>query len=281
MQVKKMEEDLGVVLFDRSKKPLKPTELGKKIIDQAKHILRDAYSIEELLMEHKNTIKGRLKLGVIPSVAPYLIPQFVGSFTYKYRDVKLEIKELITEDILDQLRKGLLDIGIVVTPLSEKGIREVPLYYERMVALVHRNHAYAKWKEISLNKLDLNDIWLMSEGNCFRSQIINLCSFDIEQNSERRLNYESGSLETIKSLINHEGGWTIIPEMAWNSSEEAINESLVVPFEDPAPLREVSLVFSRYQFKQRLISLLKEDILSSLPKHILREPVGQVVEWNL
>ncbi len=278
MQIKKLENELGVVLFDRSKKPLIPTAIGEKTISKARAVLAEVAGIEDMIGEYRDSVAGELKLGVIPSVSPYLVPRFLGNFTEKYFEVKLEIRELLTENLIEQLRRGNIDIGIVVTPLDEEGILEIPLYYERMLVYVHKDHHFSKLQSLNLDEVNTDDLWLMSQGNCFRSQVLNLCASQKPLSRDKQVYYESGSLETIKRLIESEGGWTIVPELA---ADRHFSDSVaVISIDEPSPVREVSLVYSRYQSKQRLIGFLREEILNSIPANMLEKDRGTVVEWN-
>ncbi|HKK89037.1 MAG TPA: hydrogen peroxide-inducible genes activator [Saprospiraceae bacterium] len=278
MQIKKLENELGVVLFDRSKKPLMPTAIGEKTISKARAVLAEVAGIEDMISEYRDRIAGELKLGVIPSVSPYLIPRFLGTFADKFPEVKLEIRELLTENLIEQLRRGNIDIGIMVTPLDEEGILEIPLYYERMLVYVHKDHPFSELDSLRLDEVNTEDLWLMSQGNCFRSQVLNLCASQNPLIRDKQVYYESGSLETIKRLIESEGGWTIVPELA---VDDYLSDRVAVRrIEEPSPLREVSLVYSRYQSKQRLIGFLKEEIRESIPKKMLEKDRGTVVEWN-
>jgi LysR family hydrogen peroxide-inducible transcriptional activator len=278
MQIKKLENELGVVLFDRSKKPLKPTAIGEKTIARARAVLSEVAGIDEMISDYRDRIAGELKLGVIPSVSPYLVPRFLGKFTKKFPEVKLEIRELLTENLIQQLRRGIVDTGIIVTPLAEEGIIESPLYYEYMQVYAHKSHPVSKLKRITLNELDTEDLWLMSQGNCFRSQVLNLCATEKQMIPDKQVYYESGSLETIKRLIETEGGWTILPELAVDDRHNSLVS--IQSIESPSPVREVSLIYSRYQSKQRLIRFLKEEIQSSVPEKMLKKNRGTIVEWN-
>lgn len=279
MQIKKLENELGVVLFDRSKKPLMPTAIGEKTIAKARAVLAEVAGIEDMISEYRDRIAGELKLGVIPSVSPYLVPRFLGTFTDKYPEVKLEIRELLTDNLIEQLRRGILDIGIIVTPLEEEGILEIPLYYERMLVYVRNDHPFSKLDSLSLDELDTDDLWLMSQGNCFRSQVLNLCAAQKQLIRDKQVYYESGSLETIKRLIESEGGWTIVPELAVDKNTHAA--VAIRSIKDPNPVREISLVYSRYQSKQRLIGFLKQEIVNAVPANMLKKERGTVVEWNI
>ena len=178
MQVKKIEEELGVIIFDRSKKPLKATIEGETILAQARIILQEVNVLKEHVSSDKGTTSGTLNIGIIPTLAPYIVPIFLGNFLRKYPDVKVQIKELKTEEITDALRKEKIDFGILATPLREQGIHEHPLFYEKLICYTDGELAEKYRNRIDINEILSHKIWLLSEGNCFRNQVP--CSEDIK-----------------------------------------------------------------------------------------------------
>ncbi|NMM48964.1 hydrogen peroxide-inducible genes activator [Marinigracilibium pacificum] len=279
MQLRKLEEQLGVKIFDRTKQPVVPTEAGKLIIEQARNIIRERDRLESIVEEVKGTIAGKLRIGVIPSLAPYLVPLFIGKLTKKYPLLELEIKELVTEDIVDQLKSDKLDAGILVTPLHEGGIKEKPLFYEGIKAYVNPDHELSKKEVITIEDLSSPNIWVLSQGHCFRHQVLNLCAMKQKNDSQLPFKYESGSLETLKRLVVKEGGFTLLPELAVNDINPNEKE-FIRNFGEVNPLREVSLVVVRNFAKERLISLLEANIKSHIPEYMLDKERGQIVEWK-
>jgi LysR family hydrogen peroxide-inducible transcriptional activator len=278
MQIKKLEDTLGEVVFDRSKQPIVPTDIGKKIITQARIIIAERNKIEEVVKENAADISGKLSIGIIPSLAPYLLPLFMGTFSKLYPLVKVHIIELMTEDILDQLKRDVLDVGILVTPIHEAGIIEKPLFYEKMVLYIHKDHPLAKKKLLKTSDIATPDLWLLSKGHCFRSQVLNLCSYQHSIKGSLPFTYESGSLETLKKFVEREGGFTILPELAAGDIAKGL-PTKIKQFET-VPLREVSLVYTRNYSKKRLLSLLQEQIKKAVPKSLLSNDRGNVVEWR-
>jgi len=278
MQIKKLEDDLGVMIFDRTKQPIVPTEIGAKIIEQARITLSAGKKIPELIKENSNTVSGELTIGIIPSLAPYLLPRFIGSFTQKYPLVKVKIVELMTEEIIVQLKKDIIDVGILVTPLNEMGVLEKPLFYEKMVLYIHKDHPLAKKKVLKTTDIATPDLWLLSKGHCFRSQVMNLCSYQRSAQNELPFEYESGSLETLKKFVEKEGGFTLLPELAIDEQEKK-SEIRIKQF-DVTPLREVSFAYTRNYSKKRLLELLETDIRKSIPKIMLTKERGNVVDWR-
>jgi LysR family hydrogen peroxide-inducible transcriptional activator len=278
MQIKKLEDDLGVIIFDRTKQPIVPTEVGKKIIEQARIAVAESKRVQEIVKENSNAVSGELTIGIIPSLAPYLLPLFIGTFTQKYPLVKVKIVELMTEEIVQQLKKDVLDVGILVTPLNENGVIERPLFYEKMVLYIHREHPLAKKKVLKTTDIATPDLWLLSKGHCFRSQVVNLCSYQMSKQRELPFEYESGSLETLKKFVEKEGGFTLLPELAVDHSTKEV-PTKVKQFET-VPLREVSFAFTRNYSKKRLLSLLEEEIKKAVPKALLTKDRGNVVDWK-
>jgi LysR family transcriptional regulator, hydrogen peroxide-inducible genes activator len=274
MQVQKLEEQLGVKIFDRSKKPLIPTPLGERLVAQAYTILREAERFTEMVKEQEGKLSGELKVGIIPTLAPYLLPLFVPKFELEFPEIRLLVQELQTNVIVDKLRKDELDLGILVTPLEEKGIQEAVLFNEPMVGYVGRNHRLFHQTEIDVSDLDLDDTWLLSEGHCLRSQVLNICK--AHQNDEtHNFVFESGSLETLERLVELHRGMTILPFLATLNLGKNQRE-LLRDFVGHAPVREVSIVTNRVHVKTAMIEALRTTILGSIPAQLLNVE-GQVI----
>ena len=277
MQLKKLEEELQLVIFDRSKQPIIPTDAGQKLIEQARIILREAKKIDQIAKHYDDSFEGSLSIGIIPTLAPYLLPYFLGDFLKKYKQIKLVIQELTTEEIIFKLNKDEIDVGILATPLHENNLIEEPLFYEEIKVFAHYNHPLTKKKNLDHKDILRDDIWMLSHGNCFRSQVINICSNPIKMNDQ--LKYESGSIETLKKMVEMEGGFTLLPELAvLELSNKRINQ--IAEFKKPKPLREISLVYARSVSKKKLIDVLKKLIISNVPVELLNKKRGVVVEWK-
>jgi len=279
MQIKKMEEELDVLIFDRSKQPVLPTMAGKEIIAQAKKILEEAKKLEIVARETKEQISGELRIGVIPTIAPYLLPRFSGNFRRHFPDVIMKVQEMVTERIVDELQKGLIDVGILVTPLEEKGIFEQALYYEEMLIYSNKNHPYLKKKAIHVQQINTDDIWLLNDGHCFRHQVVNLCDIHLQASVSLPFEFEGGNLDTLIKIIDKEGGYTLIPELTYYDLENSKKEQ-VRSFENMVPLREVSLVYTRKYEKTRLINELAKNIIESVPENLHKQERGTLVKWK-
>lgn len=269
MQIQKLEDELGVLLFDRSKHPVRPTSIGERIIKQARTVVNETGRISQILQEGKNQLEGPFKLGVIPTIASALIPRFIKSFHKKFPKIQLQIQELQTDKILEKLRMDELDAGILATPLEEKGIIEMPLYYEPFMAFVPENHRLGKEAFITNSELDVNDILLLNEGHCFRNSVLNICK-KMPEHSERPIELESGNFETLVRLSKQGFGMTLIPYLhAVDLAEE--DQKYVKPIAEPKPTREVSLVYTRAELKIKVIEELKKIILKNVPEKLRSE----------
>lgn len=258
MQIQKLEEELQVQLFDRTTKPIQPTEIGEIIIKQARRIVNESDRIKDLIDQQKGFIGGEFRLGIIPTVTPTLLPMFLKSFTSKHNKVNLIIEELTTEDIIQRIRNGQLDAAIVATPLLEPDLMESVLYYETFVGYIPEEFREADTKEITTNSLDLKNILLLQDGHCFRDGILNLCQND-KLIDTRSFKIESGSFETLVKLSNEGFGYTLLPYLHTLNLNESDKKNLI-NFSDPKPAREISLIYSQNELKLQIIKALQESI---------------------
>jgi LysR family hydrogen peroxide-inducible transcriptional activator len=280
MQIQKLEEELEVKLFDRSKQPVVPTETGAEIIEQARKVLAERNVLLENLQYKKGILTGELRIGIIPTLAPYLLPLFIQPFTKKYPGVKLIVNEMMTELIISRLREGKIDAGILVTPLQENGIREHILFYEEMMAYVSKKNAVYEKTYLLPQDIDPNKLWLLEEGHCFRSQIVNLCELRKISKESSHFEYEAGSIETLRRMVELNDGITIIPELA-TLDMPSRQTQLIRHFRRPVPMREVSLVVHRNYVKEKLIEVLKEEILQKVPEKIRKNKSQNIVPVEL
>lgn len=276
MQVQKLEEELGITIFDRSKQPVVTTQAGEAVIEQAQKILSARDALLQQVQHTKGLIAGELRIGIIPTLAPYLLPLFIKSFIKKYPAVKLIVQEMMTQHIIQALREGRLDAGILVSPLQEAGIQEHVLFYESLMVYVSKKHAVYNKTYVLPQDIDADSLWLLEEGHCFRSQIANLCELKKQIKENNPFEYEAGSIETLRRMVEINEGITIIPELA--TQQMNVKEMLLIRhFKKPEPMREVSLVVHRNFIKQKLIEVLKEEIVQSLPQQILKNKPKKIV----
>ncbi|MEZ4967304.1 MAG: LysR substrate-binding domain-containing protein [Saprospiraceae bacterium] len=260
MMIQKLEDEVGVKIFDRSRQPVVPTQAGEKLIEQARVVLRETERFREIAREEDESLIGELRIGIIPTLSPYLLPLFLQSFMQQYPGIRLKINERTTSVLVESLHKGLLDAAILVTPLNDGSLKEDPLFYEAFV--VYSGHDYHK-EYLLPEDIDPNQLWLLEEGHCFRSQIMNIC--ELRKKDHLSVEYEAGSLETLKQLVDAQNGITILPELATRYLTDAQRHK-VKRFAAPEPVREVSLVTHRHLVKQRLLEVLKAEILKHLPE---------------
>ena len=266
-QIQKMEDDLGLVIFDRSKKPILPTEEGVKVIDQAKVTLKEHRKLAIIAQMSSGEVEGFFHLGVIPTLSPYIVPLFLKSFTEKYPRVSLKISELQTHEILKKLNDDELDGGLLVTPLGEDLI-ERHLFYEPFYAFVSNNHPISKLEHVKSNELSQHEIWLLEEGHCFRDQMINICSSRRNQKVMDTVEFSCGSFETLVNLVKTNCGYTLLPELAAKNLSREDFKKHIKKFAEPIPTREVSIVHSRHFLKERIIQAIEDSILINLPPEI-------------
>jgi LysR family hydrogen peroxide-inducible transcriptional activator len=279
MQIQKIEEELNIQIFDRTKKPIQLTDIGQKIVNQAKNIVVEADRIQDIVKQQKGFIGGEFRLGIIPTIMPTLLPMFLNNFIKKYPKVKLIIEELNTSEIITKLNNGHLDAGIAATPLLEEKIKEIVLYYEPFVAYIPESHHHFQKNEIEVADLNLNEILFLQDGHCFRDGILNLCKTG-DRNEISHFQIESGSFETLIKLADEGLGTTLLPYLHTLDLKEK-DKLKLRHFKEPKPAREVSLIFPKNELKIQIIDALRStiagvikgaivfqniEIISSMPK---------------
>lgn len=261
MQIQKLEDELDVLIFDRSKKPIELTEVGEKLVTQARNIVNESNRIQDIVDQEKGFIGGEFKLGIIPTVMPTLLPMFLNNFVKKYPKVKLKIEELTTEEIITRINDGHLDAAIAATPLEQETIKERVLYFEPFVAYVPLNHRLSNNKKLDTSDLDINDMLLLEDGHCFRDGVINLCKV-FKSHNDDKFQLESGSIETLIKLSNEGLGMTLLPYLHTLDLPEKSKQNLRF-FNEPNPAREVSLIYHKSELKMQIIEAL-QDVISGI-----------------
>ncbi len=276
VQLQKLEDELGVLLFDRTQRGAEPTAVGVKVIAQARQVLREAQQLRELVQVEKGEMVGELRLGVIPTLAPYLVPRFLVGLTTAYPQLQVRVEELRSEEIMLQLKDHRLDVGLLVTPLDERQLRELPVLDEPFLAYVAASHPLAGQASVTAADLKAPGLWLMQQGHCFRHQVLNLCGAATDPNAH--VTYESGSIETLMELVRRHHGYTLVPELA--VLDEVDVSPLVKRFADPQPVREVSLVVHHGFVRLPLLAALRQLILDSVPERLWAGQSGAKIRWR-
>ena len=258
MQIQKLEDELDILIFDRSKKPIELTDVGKKIVKQAKNIVNESYRIQDIVDQQKGYIGGEFKLGIIPTIMPTLLPMFLKTFIKKYPKIKLKIEELNTDEIIYRIEEGHLDAAIAATPLGHENIKERVLYFEPFVAYIPVGHKLHSKGTIKVDDLAIEDILLLEDGHCFRDGVINLCK-GLKHHEEDKFQLESGSIETLIKLSNEGLGMTLLPYLHTLDISTKGKENLHY-FTDPPPAREVSLIYHKSELKMQIIEAMQSVI---------------------
>ncbi|WP_281240136.1 hydrogen peroxide-inducible genes activator [Flavobacterium praedii] len=258
MQIQKIEEELSIQIFDRTKKPIQLTDIGQKIVTQAKNIVNEADRIQDIVEQQKGFIGGEFRLGIIPTIMPTLLPMFLNNFIKKYPKVKLIIEELNTEEIITKLKNGHLDAAIAATPLEDEKIKEIVLYFEPFVAYIPENNAIFQKAEIEIDDLNINEILLLQDGHCFRDGILNLCK-NRNESGLKSFQIESGSFETLIKLADEGLGTTLLPYLHTLDLNDS-DKLKLRHFKEPKPAREVSLIYPKSELKIQIIDALRSTI---------------------
>ena len=275
MMVKKLEDELEVKIFDRSSLPLKPTPTGEVILAKARTILQEIRNMKEYVRDEKDSIDGEFRLGVIPTLAPYLLPRFLNGFLKKHPGTSFTVTEMQTQEIIDHLKTSRLDMGILITPLDDKEIREIPVFHEPILLYTSEHLDYYKKDKVDMQSLSIQDLLLLEEGHCFRGQVMNLCAAKHNKKTDSQLNYQSGSFETLKAMIDNDYGYTLIPELAVNTKSRHVKR-----FHEPEPVREVSIAVHNSFAKEMLLIKMREAILKSIPPGFKKIEKFVRVRWN-
>jgi LysR family hydrogen peroxide-inducible transcriptional activator len=265
--VQKLEEELDVKLFDRTRQPVVPTPIGVAIIRQAKQVMHDTRQIKNIISEEKQSLSGTFRLGILPSIAPYLLPRFFPQLAKKYPELELRVSELKTEELKAALVAGEIDAGIVAELDGMEQFAESTLLYDRFFAYVSRDCSLFESRMIRTSDLNSQTIWLLDEGHCFRDQMVRFCQLEGARASQRV--YHLGSMETFMRMVESGRGITFIPELATLQLDERQQE-LVRPFALPTPTRKLVLLTQPYSVRRTLEELLCKEIRASVPREMLK-----------
>lgn len=265
MQIQKLEDELDVLIFDRSKTPVIPTSIGEQIIEKAKVILHDAKHIHDIAALNDGELKGSFKVGIIPTVAPYLVPLFLRTFTEKFPNVELSFQEMLTSELLESLHDDQIDVGIIATSTGQNFFEE-ELFLEPFLGYVSAKHKLTKKDKLDIGDLYKENLWLLNEGHCFRDQAIKLCKKTNEKIDTGNISFESGNLETLKRLVEQDFGVTLMPYLSMENHDTRCATGVIKEFNSPIPTRKIRLVYSREFLKKNFITALSKVIKKSIPE---------------
>lgn len=261
-QIKNLEDELGVIILNRGDKPIVPTQAGHVVIDQAKKALSEFYLIKEKVYELSNAVKGVILLGVIPTISPYVLHKFIPKFLKHYPQVKLEIKEMYTHQIESALKKGTLDIGLLAGGFTSKeDIVEEKLYEDKFYLYVSKKHPFFGKTKISASSINIDELLLLPDGHCLRTQILDLCGGQIR--SYGHVHFESGSLETIIRMVDSTNALTIVPQMMVPFINESSKNQLIAFEQTLGARRDISLAVSHNFYKKSIYNALKKTIIEA------------------
>lgn len=278
IQLKKLEEEIGIKIFDRSKVPLRPTPIGEEIIEKAKKILREVDHVRDFVIAQKNILKGKVHLGVVSTLSPYLIPLCLKELQMATPEVEYIINEDSTVGLMKSLETGELDVALMATPTGNPLLKEFPIFHEPFMAYLHPNHPQSKKDSYVLEDHDRDELLILEGEFCYNSQLLDICNLDTN-NSFGHFSYEINSIETLKNLVMAEYGFAIIPWLSTiNETDKA--KACCIPFKAPQPVREISLVTSDTFSKKLLLEKMSKAIWESLPETLRSQTNYRKVRWN-
>lgn len=266
MMIQRLEEELGIKLFDRSQQPVQPTLSGQKVIEQARRVLYQTSLIKDIVNEEQNTLRGVFQLAVLPTIAPYLLPRFFQQLIEKHPMLEVQVIEMKTKDALAALKAGEVDAAIIASRSEVQGLQDQILFYEEFFGYVSQKEPVFKNERIRTSDVSGERLWLLDEGHCFRDQLMRFCQ--LEKVIIHQAAYRLGSMETFMRMVESGHGMTFIPELAVLQLNEEQKE-LIRPFAIPAPVREITMVTRTDFIRHVILSVLTEGIRDSIPKHML------------
>jgi LysR family hydrogen peroxide-inducible transcriptional activator len=276
MQVQKLEEEYGILIFDRDKTPLVPTEIGKAFIERAQSILNEVKQLQQFISEETDGLNGIFNIGIIPTISSTLLPLFLPEIERSDIPSKLHIQEMQSERIMEKLHLGEIDIGILSTPLNDNNLREIPIYTEPFLLYLPENHSLLEQKTIRTSDLNTDEMLLLEEGHCFREQALRVCGTSAD--SIKKHVYKSGSIETMVGLCNAGFGYTLIPRLFLNQNN--VNPKRCRWLKLPHPAREVSLVVHKSYPKEAFLEMMQNLIQESLPDFSGKEKESEAIPWR-
>jgi LysR family hydrogen peroxide-inducible transcriptional activator len=279
MQIQKLERELGIRIFDRSRQPVVATEIGVRVIQQSREVLKQCSRLTEIVNEDKKgELTGQLRIGIIPTIAPYVLPLFLVDFMKNHPKINIEIVEVTTAQILQQLKNDQLDCGIMATPIEAGYLQYTTIFYEPLVAYMSEDNKLFNKKTLTPDDIDATETWILNEGHCLRNQVLNLCTGNKGNSKNKQFQYQTGSLETLKKMVEINSGITILPELSiFDFNDDQMER--VRYFKKPDPVREISVVTHRVDLKKQLIESFTTALLAAIPARMKKEREKVVLEF--
>ena len=276
LQVGKLEKEIGLTIFDRSGSPIQPTPEGYEFLVRAKEIISQVDALQSFVAGVTEKVAGKLKIGIIPTLAPFLVPLFADALQRDHPGISLDIHEQLTNQLVSGVRQGDLDAGILSTPISVGGLTTRPLFYEKFMFY---SADAPKGSSIQLSTIDYQKLWILNEGNCFRDQINNFCNLS-EIRKNKSFVYRSNSIDALIRIVDTKGGYTILPELTTLSLSESQEENLR-PIADKHFAREIGMIYRQKNNKQLLIDELSACIRQNIPGNMLSPTGLEVVDPDI
>jgi LysR family hydrogen peroxide-inducible transcriptional activator len=280
LQIQKLEEEMGFKLVDRTKRPFVLTEEGLIFYEKTVEILKQVELLKDISISLAEEVQGILRVGIIPTVAPYLVPLFIHQLNKDFPLLKIEITEMKTAEIVAGIKIGNIDCGIISTPISSKNLTFVPLFYEKFFAYIAETHPLIKQDTLEIDEIAETDVWYLEEGNCFQNQVNSICKINKQSQTEQNFVYRSNSIESLRRIVENRSGATFIPELA-TINIPIEQEDLIKEFASNQPFREISLVLPKSHVKERRVEVFQRIIQNSIPKRMLEKPDNWVVDTML
>ena len=272
--IQKLEEELEVKIFDRSRQPVVPTATGMLVISQAKNVLKQVGMMKDIVNEEKETLAGTFHIGVLPTIAPYLLPRVFPILLQKYPMLDIRVSEMKTKDIKVALDEGTIDAGIVADLSGMEQYHKTPLFYEPYQVYISRGSELYSREVIKTSDLADVELWLLDEGHCFRDQFLKFCQLKSARSSQEK--YRLGSLETFMRMVESGRGATFIPALAVHQMCEKQIE-LVRPFAVPCPTRKIIMLTHENFIRHKVINMLVREIQEAVPNEMLTTKATQIL----
>ncbi len=274
--IRKLESEIGLKIFDRKSKPVAITKEGVEILEQIRVVLKEIDILENTVQELKGELAGDLQIGVIPTVAPYLLPLFLSEFAECFLNIRISVQEMTTTAIQKALKNRSLDIGIAALPLDDGELREIPLYDEPFLIFDCFSEDTANLNR-TVEDISLSHLLLLEEGHCFRTQVERICNLSrLKSEKHRNFEFKAGSIDSLVRFAKSYHGITLLPQLAAVDLPEE-DRRFVKAFAPPVPLRSVGLVVHKHFVKKRILEELQRIIVRSVAKKLKRSPGGDLV----